>query len=186
MTFWADNSTNFYGDVSARGGAKGGDGGFVEVSGKEYLKFRGTVDTQADKGKVGTLLLDPANLVILSGSGDSAADGVATFSGTGGAGQLIGADALSTLYETELEGIAATTSINVTATNSIVINDLADNLLDLKQTGIRTVVFTAGAGGITMMDTNDTIKTGGGGRTFSQASSPRARATMALTVGSWT
>lgn len=167
ITFWADNSTTFYGDVSARGGAKGGDGGFVEVSGKQYLKFRGTVDTRADNGNVGTLLLDPADLVIMSGSGDSAADGTATFSFTGGTGVLAGADGASTLYETELEGIGATTSISVTVTNSITINDLADNLLDLKQTGVRTVTFTAGAGGITMLDTNDTIKTGGGGLTFS-------------------
>ena len=41
---WADEVTGFYGDISARGGSESGDGGFVEVSGKNSLEFRGTVD----------------------------------------------------------------------------------------------------------------------------------------------
>jgi hypothetical protein len=37
---WADNVTQFYGSVSARGGALSGNGGFVETSGHE-LKVDG-------------------------------------------------------------------------------------------------------------------------------------------------
>ena len=44
---WADATTQFYGSITARGGASGGDGGLVEVSGKEYLRFHGTVDVSA-------------------------------------------------------------------------------------------------------------------------------------------
>lgn len=163
VTIWADNSTTFYGDVSVKGGDKGGSGGFVEVSGKKYLTFRGNVDTTASKGNVGTLLLDPDDLVIMNGSGDGAADGVATFSGTGGTGQLAGADALSILYESELEGLSASTNIALVANNSITINDLADNLLSFKQNATRTVSMTAGAGGITMLDTNDVLSVAAGG-----------------------
>jgi hypothetical protein len=32
---WADNSTEYYGNITARGGKISGDGGFVEVSGKQ-------------------------------------------------------------------------------------------------------------------------------------------------------
>ncbi|NJL79988.1 MAG: filamentous hemagglutinin N-terminal domain-containing protein [Richelia sp. SM2_1_7] len=39
---WADQTTGFYGTISARGGNTSGDGGFVEVSGKENLIFRGS------------------------------------------------------------------------------------------------------------------------------------------------
>ena len=61
---WADDTTRYHGQISARGGAKGGDGGFVEVSGKRYLAFRGEVDVAAPKGRAGTLLLDPDDLCI--------------------------------------------------------------------------------------------------------------------------
>jgi filamentous haemagglutinin family N-terminal domain len=62
---WADETTGFAGAISARGGTEAGDGGFVEVSGKQHLAFRGDVDVGADGGKAGTLLLDPENIVIV-------------------------------------------------------------------------------------------------------------------------
>ncbi|WP_287728419.1 CHAT domain-containing protein, partial [Microcystis sp. M53BS1] len=41
----------------------------MEVSGKEYLIFRGNVDTSAANGKSGTLLLDPTNITVINGLG---------------------------------------------------------------------------------------------------------------------
>jgi hypothetical protein len=61
---WADDTTRFAGAVSARGGSNGGDGGFIEVSGKRILDFRGTADTSAPQGRTGMLLLDPTNIFI--------------------------------------------------------------------------------------------------------------------------
>ncbi len=63
---WADDATRFQGNISARGGASGGGGGFAEVSGKRYLDYRGVVDLGATNGATGTLLLDPDNIVISS------------------------------------------------------------------------------------------------------------------------
>jgi len=61
---WSDDTTRAYGNISARGGLQGGNGGFVETSGHNYLDFQGRVDTLAPLGKAGTLLLDPADITI--------------------------------------------------------------------------------------------------------------------------
>ena len=66
---WADEVTCFFGDINARGGANSGDGGFVEVSGGEFLDFRGNVNTLAPQGNPGTLLLDPTNIEIVPAGG---------------------------------------------------------------------------------------------------------------------
>lgn len=62
---WSDEVTRMHGNISARGGAQGGDGGFVEVSGKERLEFTGLADLRAPKGRKGTLLLDPEDITIV-------------------------------------------------------------------------------------------------------------------------
>ena len=70
VVVWSDNATRFYGSISAHGGALGGDGGFAEVSGKQYLDFKATTALHGGPGgKPGTLLLDPQDIVI-SGSSD--------------------------------------------------------------------------------------------------------------------
>lgn len=71
---WSDDMTGFAGKISARGGANGGSGGFVEVSGKETLLFQGTVDLRAPLGAKGTLLLDPGTLNVDAGAADAGAD----------------------------------------------------------------------------------------------------------------
>ncbi|MEW6248929.1 MAG: filamentous hemagglutinin N-terminal domain-containing protein, partial [Nitrospirota bacterium] len=65
---WADDITRFYGTISARGGAQGGDGGFAEVSGKGVLDYRGLVNLRAPNGTTGTLLLDPTNIEVAAAS----------------------------------------------------------------------------------------------------------------------
>ena len=66
IAVWADQQTAMYGHIDARGGAQGGNGGFVETSGKQYLDFRGLVDLRAVRGATGTLLLDPTDINISS------------------------------------------------------------------------------------------------------------------------
>lgn len=81
---WADNTARFHGDISARGGDEGGDGGFVEVSGKEHLIFRGDVDTAAPAGAAGTLLLDPRDIIIVGGPSGTGGDDSQLDAGTPG------------------------------------------------------------------------------------------------------
>lgn len=78
---WANFATDFTGTIYARGGERGGDGGFVEVSGKQKLAFSGTADTSAPAGQAGTLLLDPLNAVI--GPGGISADSIVEAMKTG-------------------------------------------------------------------------------------------------------
>ncbi len=64
VVFWSNLATDFRGTMSARGGATGGNGGFLEVSSKEQIGFWGTADASAAAGKDGLLLLDPKNIII--------------------------------------------------------------------------------------------------------------------------
>jgi filamentous hemagglutinin family protein len=67
VVVWANQNTYFLGGVSVRGGSVTGDGGLVEVSGKENLMFDGEVDLGAHHGQGGTLLLDPRDITIVGG-----------------------------------------------------------------------------------------------------------------------
>jgi large exoprotein involved in heme utilization and adhesion len=68
VIIWSDEATRFYGKVSAKAGENSGNGGFVEVSGKQFLDFNGQVTTFAPNGLAGTLLLDPTNITIVAGA----------------------------------------------------------------------------------------------------------------------
>lgn len=64
VIFWSDGDTDFRGNVYGRGGLFGGNGGFVETSGKDHLSATGFVDLTASEGQKGTYLLDPADITI--------------------------------------------------------------------------------------------------------------------------
>lgn len=64
IVVWSDGANRFDGSASARGGAAGGDGGRIEVSGKTLLSFQGQVDAGASAGEGGLFLLDPYDLTI--------------------------------------------------------------------------------------------------------------------------
>lgn len=70
IVLWSDDRTEFYGFISARGGERGGNGGDVEVSGKQTLVYRGLTDVRAPRGAIGSLLLDPTDYLIASAGGD--------------------------------------------------------------------------------------------------------------------
>lgn len=68
VVLWSDGRTHSAGVISARGGPQGGDGGFVEVSGKQQLAFSSVVDARAPQGHVGQLLLDPGDFELVGGN----------------------------------------------------------------------------------------------------------------------
>lgn len=69
IILWADQLTTAQGDLSARGGTGGGDGGFIETSTGGELRIGIVPDTSAPAGEAGTWLIDPVNLTIVAGNG---------------------------------------------------------------------------------------------------------------------
>ncbi|MCA1991475.1 MAG: filamentous hemagglutinin N-terminal domain-containing protein [Coleofasciculus sp. S288] len=163
VTVWADNTTQFDGSISVHGGKEWGNGGVVEVSGKQNLIFDGEVDLSARHRNWGTLLLDPANIIIVDEDtppgalNDTELDDGVIFSADGGTGDF-------TISRGRLESL--TGNITLEATNDITINDLASNQLNLQTTAGETVTFTADADndgtGSFVMNSDDTIRTQGG------------------------
>ena len=64
VILWSDDYTGFFGEVTALGGAEGGNGGFVETSSKMNLQAFGAVNASASKGSAGMWLLDPGSITI--------------------------------------------------------------------------------------------------------------------------
>lgn len=126
---WADETTSFTGEINVRGGGLGGDGGFVEVSGKENLKFDGRVDRSAPNGKAGELLLDPEEIIIVSrlGQQDDELDDA----------QILGSDGLGlifTISTAAIEAALTTGDVSLSAERFIGLNE-SDEIRIVAQDG---------------------------------------------------
>jgi filamentous hemagglutinin family protein len=141
---WADDQTQSFGTISARGGAQGGDGGFVEVSGKHRLQFDSKVDTRAPQGKTGTLLLDPDDITIAT-TGSAYSSPIA----------FIDTPSSMSLLVNSING--ATTNVELQAKNNITF----DAPVNMVNTGI---ALSARAG--SMIFVNQPITTKGGAITL--------------------
>ncbi len=172
---WANSTTRYFGDITAKAGSESGDGGFVEVSGKQHLAFDGTVNVSASNGYAGTVLLDPQDLTIVASGGANngevgAADGTVLF-----ADPALGTDI--TIDSSAIEAI--TGNIDLQADRDLIINDPL-NLAN--QTGGETVSFRAGND----LSINFAVETDGATLSFTadDASSTNFNAgTGTLTIG---
>lgn len=118
VVVWSDQATGFAGSVSARGGTVGGDGGFVEVSSAGGLLFQGSVNllSRVEGYARGTLLLDPADLVVASGGAGSVADATFAFD----------PDGLLTIDPAAIVAALNGANVELQANNTITINDAID------------------------------------------------------------
>jgi filamentous hemagglutinin family protein len=198
---WSNEATQFAGAISARGGAGGGNGGFVETSGKGSLDFEGSVDTRAPHGASGTLLLDPTDLTISSG----ASTGTMTLGGGCGAGTYcdttttpsnLNVNALTT--QLGLSNVTVSTASALAGNGDITVNSAVSynsaNTLTLSASrsitlastitnnGTGSIVLTgSGAGSIglrsiTAKNGNVTVQSGSGGVTLANANTISASA----------
>ena len=118
VAVWSDQVTQFGGTIAARGGAQGGDGGRVEVSGRKRLDFEGAVDTRAPAGHAGQLLLDPEQLTVGS-TADANGDGN-TGDDLGGTRLLYGDEGATThsyISASKVAALLATNDVTLQATD---------------------------------------------------------------------
>ena len=170
---WSDEVTRVFGSISARGGAAGGNGGFVETSG-HYLDMRGYVDTRAPNGATGTFLLDPTDIYIafnqanatsagMTGTDNSASAGSSPFvaSGAVGASLLTVGTLQSALGSSSV--VVSTANPSGFGTGSIRVVDAVTwsngNSLTLSADGDIWInaAINGGAGGITLNAPNGGI-----------------------------
>ena len=97
VILWSDEYTGFYGDISARGGLQGGDGGLVETSSKINLQAFGGADASAENGQGGLWLLDPTNVEITAATNANPAVYVNPWVPTGATSQISATDIVAQL-----------------------------------------------------------------------------------------
>ena len=167
---WSDNATEFYGSLSARGAAaapttSGFAGGFAEVSGKQTLVYQGTADLSAVNGRLGTLLLDPTNITIVSGSGGAQDGTLPTV-------PFAAPPTNSTISQTALQ--SQTAAVTLEASNNITIAPgVSLSFVPGGAITFRADADNSGSGSFTM-DTSQTIQARGRSLSISGA---------AITVG---
>ena len=144
VAVWSDGATSFSGTISAKGGAKGGNGGQVETSGHTLgVASSAKVDTTAPLGLTGDWLLDPTDLVITSCVSGQACCGSAT---------CVDSSSIATNL--------GTTDITETASNSLTVDTNSDiawnsahslSLLSQGDIDINSNIQNAGSGGINIV-----------------------------------
>jgi len=203
VILWSDEYTAFYGEIFARGGIEGGNGGFVETSSKDNLQAFGAVNASAVNGQGGLWLLDPANVQIATatsanGSFDGEIPNVFTPNNTGSA------TASSTTIQNSLNAGTSVTILtgvstagqpgNITqaASGAITMSGVGDATLTMIAAGsiniTQNITSSGGAlslvlGGRTAVTIGATITTRGGDITIQGASADGA--SLAGSAGSF-
>lgn len=139
---WSDGATSFQGHIAARGGAAGGDGGRIEVSGKQTLAFSGTVDARAAHGRRGTLLLDPSQITIQDSGTDDTSQSGDTIRGNSDSSILLETTLKAALQNADVTVDATAGGGNANPSTITVASELdlaTDNTLTLKAAGAITL-----------------------------------------------
>ncbi|MEM9264395.1 MAG: CHAT domain-containing protein [Cyanobacteria bacterium P01_F01_bin.13] len=163
---WADQATSFSGNVQAQGGEFGGNGGFIEISGKSKLGFTGQFSVSAPQGEFGSILFDPDNIEIVDGIGAANGDVEIVLPQFGTVLAEDGDNGWFTIHEATLELWNGNANIFLQANNDIIVRNLGgDNALTFRS-GTGSISFIAdadndGAGQFLMDHAGDLIDTAG-------------------------
>lgn len=153
VVVWADDTTNFAGTISAKGGSVSGNGGRVETSGKATLSLADTakVITTASKGKTGNWLLDPTNYTI--GTGVTGAN----YWNNTALGTALGSSSITVATNnatgTDAGNITVAAPVSWSSGNTLTLNayNSANIYANITATGENAgLALTTGAGGYTL------------------------------------
>ena len=133
---WADDFTLFYGEATAHAGFMLGDGGFIEISGKQNLGFNGIADASAPQGRTGSVLFDPLNIFVADGGMVTVPpSGIIKFTDSPGLTLSIDADSITAITNNFND-------VRLEATNDITINE---NIITSTRDGTGSISLNAGS-----------------------------------------
>jgi filamentous hemagglutinin family protein len=154
VTITSDEATRFDGQLAARGGPAGGNGGSADISGAGNLIVQGTTDLGADKGAIGNLRLSSTDVTVVPDDGSVDTSDLSTF---------FTADLAATTTLTDALLNSQTANTTIAATNDIDISP--DTALDFRRDGgditVQADADQDGVGDFTVQDPGTTIATNG-------------------------
>lgn len=180
VVVWSDINTVYDGNITAMGGPGGGNGGYVETSGKQILTMDGYVNASAPHGASGMWLMDPNNAVINATDSNESGDPSFVFSATGSVNAShidtdlgLGTSVTVTASGTITVSAAISPSANYNGTVSIALNagqgitfTASDGISNGTATNTHINVDinadTAAGGGSILFNTGSYITTNGG------------------------
>ncbi|TAN71386.1 MAG: filamentous hemagglutinin N-terminal domain-containing protein, partial [Methylobacter sp.] len=189
---WSDDATRAYGDISAKGGSRSGNGGFIETS-AHWLDTTGIkINASSPYGRAGEWLLDPSNLTISSSpnSFDSALNitnllnsdiettlnsGTNVKLQTGAGGQDNGDINIDANIARTNTANSATATLSFIAHNNIIVGTNVNISSSGATTGKLNVVLNADSdsnGGAILMNDGSSIRSNGGDITLGGGANP--------------
>ena len=160
---WSDEATQAYGEISARGGSNGGNGGFVEASGKRWLDFQGQADLRAVNGSAGTLLLDPTDITI-SGAANTPTSAFGSGAFTNPTTTPSNLNVATLTAQLALGNVTVSTASGLAGSGDITVNNAISyaSANSLTLSANRSIAVVAGSGGISNAGGGAITLTGGG------------------------
>jgi filamentous hemagglutinin family protein len=148
VILWSDEVTRNAGHIDVSGAV---NGGFIEVSSKVHLDFRGTVNLRGVAGRAGELLLDPTDITIAASGSTGGMSGSSPFAGTA-ASSILDVSVLNaalsggTVTVTTASAAGGTGNIDITAG---IVNGATNTTLILRADGAITIApgGSIGSGG---------------------------------------
>ena len=156
IILWSNQATRAYGSLSAVGGVNGGNGGFIETSGGWLDARPAKIDVTAAKGQAGTWLIDPFDILIVDGDGNSVID------------QNMTGGPLFEPFDTPAVLTTQTIAQNLNLGTSVIVDTASSGGGDITVSGATISVSSATPGSLTLradgqifLSSSDIVSTGG-------------------------